>query len=245
MLDRHSAPLSSPETRMRFCECCHSDNSENGEAFYDICKDCLEILQSRPSSPDFDPMCEECCDPVIPCSRHKAASPPAELTEALDDVRDALRVTDDAKGLASLATLESLYTRQREEIATVRANWNYASQSWTDEVDQLNERIFALSSHLERLTEWKTSVLSSLESKPDFVAGEWEGDKRGWGYVFEYINWLHRDRERLKADSLTAEQADILLGLTFGMAGTGAEFAARERLKQISLGRRLSSETGE
>ena len=35
--------------RIRFCECCNSDSTENGEAFYDICADCLKILQARSS----------------------------------------------------------------------------------------------------------------------------------------------------------------------------------------------------
>ncbi len=62
------------------------------------------------------------------------------------------------------------------------------------EAERQNRKVGEYRAALAKLTEWRDSVLSALKAKPEFVAAEWAGDKQGWGFVFEFINWLYRDR---------------------------------------------------
>ena len=64
----------------------------------------------------------------------------------------------------------------------------------------------ALRAKVARLTEWKEAILGALEARQEFREGEWAGDKRGWGYVFEFINWLFRDRDALRAELAEAKR---------------------------------------
>lgn len=51
-----------------------------------------------------------------------------------------------------------------------------------------------------RLTEWKSSVLNALKTFPEFTAGEWGGDKEGWGFCFEIVRWAQRELARRQSD---------------------------------------------
>lgn len=53
---------------------------------------------------------------------------------------------------------------------------------------------------IDRLVEWKSSVLSALKTFPEFQAGEWVGDKEGWGFCFELIRWAQRESAQHEAD---------------------------------------------
>lgn len=135
----------------------------------------------------------------------------AELQKALDEIIPRnfsllLDTFDDDDWTDAHAALLALFDRQREEMA--RREVEVA-----DSLAAAGRAVEGLSSQLERLSEWKSSVLSSLESKPDFVAGKWAGDKQGWGYVFEYINWIHRELERLKAERISREELAFLVGV--------------------------------
>jgi hypothetical protein len=50
-----------------------------------------------------------------------------------------------------------------------------------------------------RLKEWRDSVSSAVKNVPEFHSGHWAGDKEGWGFHFELVNWLIRERDKLLA----------------------------------------------
>ena len=46
--------------------------------------------------------------------------------------------------------------------------------------------------------EWRKSVSTAIKNIPEFHSGEWAGDKEGWGFHFEVVNWLQRHRTELE-----------------------------------------------
>ena len=54
-----------------------------------------------------------------------------------------------------------------------------------------------LKAELEQLKEWRDAVSRGIKNIPEFGTGEWGGNKEGWGYHFEVVNWLQRERTRL------------------------------------------------
>lgn len=60
-----------------------------------------------------------------------------------------------------------------------------------------NAELAALRAENARLKEWKESVSSAIKNIPEFHTGAWAGDKEGWGFHFEVVNWLIREREKL------------------------------------------------
>lgn len=42
------------------------------------------------------------------------------------------------------------------------------------------ERLIAQLKELDKLTEWKQSILNALKDIPEWQAGEWAGDKEDW-----------------------------------------------------------------
>jgi hypothetical protein len=75
---------------------------------------------------------------------------------------------------------------------------------------------------IEELQEWRDSVSVAVKNLPEFHTGQWAGDKEGWGYHFEVVNWLSRERERLQAAN-----AELLAGLSEVLSG-----APRENVKR-------------
>jgi len=63
-----------------------------------------------------------------------------------------------------------------------------------------------LTAERDEAREWRTSVSSAIKSAPEFEPGSWAGDKEGWGYHFEIVNFLHRDRLTLRARVEEAER---------------------------------------
>jgi hypothetical protein len=51
------------------------------------------------------------------------------------------------------------------------------------------------------LEEWRDSVSGAIKLIPEFAAGRWGGDKEGWGFHFEIVNWVRREKERLEAEN--------------------------------------------
>ena len=47
-----------------------------------------------------------------------------------------------------------------------------------------------LACELEQAQEWINSVSAAVKSAPEFAAGQWAGDKEGWGYHHEVVRWL-------------------------------------------------------
>lgn len=41
---------------------------------------------------------------------------------------------------------------------------------------------------------------SAVKTIPEFHSGKWAGDKEGWGFHFELINWLRRQREAAESE---------------------------------------------
>jgi hypothetical protein len=63
-----------------------------------------------------------------------------------------------------------------------------------------------LVAEVERLKEWRDSVSSAVKSAPEFHSGHWAGDKEGWGFHFEFIRWLIRERAELVARVVALEE---------------------------------------
>jgi hypothetical protein len=62
---------------------------------------------------------------------------------------------------------------------------------------------------IAKLTEWRSSVLSRLEAMPEFRDATWAGDKRGWGYVFEFVGWLHSEVSALRSELSLSRSEDV------------------------------------
>lgn len=99
---------------------------------------------------------------------------------------------------SSASVPPELPTLSDEEMDAMKRSGLYAHGD--ARVARLLERAIALRAEVARLTEWKEAILGALEARQEFREGEWAGDKRGWGYVFEFINWLFRDRDALRAE---------------------------------------------
>lgn len=61
----------------------------------------------------------------------------------------------------------------------------------------------------DRLNQWRDSVSSAIKTIPEFSSGQWSGDKEGWGFHFEMVNFVRREREAAEA-SLRSAKADAL-----------------------------------
>lgn len=143
----------------------------------------------------------------------RPASPPAELTEAVSKFDTAARCYDfaDPEYLAAHTALVSLYTRQREEIEEVRAINRGAAKIHLDQFQEL-ERLKA-----EQGTA-NTSYASASAAQPGWaieqkaiigrlahiLLGTEDGLPIEWDKLVSAV-------ERLKADSLTAEEAQHAL----------------------------------
>lgn len=57
----------------------------------------------------------------------------------------------------------------------------------------------AMRDEIAQLREWRDNVSKAIKRSPEFEPGEWAGDKEGWGYHFEIVQFLHRDRAALQA----------------------------------------------
>jgi uncharacterized small protein (DUF1192 family) len=66
-------------------------------------------------------------------------------------------------------------------------------------VGELIERIARLEQETAALREWKKSVSGAIKCIPEFATGKWSGDKDGWGFHFEVVQWIRREKERLEA----------------------------------------------
>lgn len=73
-------------------------------------------------------------------------------------------------------------------------------ESLTKMQDDQQSELTRLRGEVERLTEWKSSVLGAIKQIPEFTTGEWGGDKEGWGFCFELIRWITRSHTTLTAD---------------------------------------------
>lgn len=47
------------------------------------------------------------------------------------------------------------------------------------------------------LEEWKNAVSGAIKAIPEFSSGLWTGDKEGWGFHFEMVTFVCRERARL------------------------------------------------
>ncbi len=56
----------------------------------------------------------------------------------------------------------------------------------------------------DELRDWRDNISNVIKSAPEFAPGEWAGDKEGWGYHFEIVAYVLRDRASLSAALATA-----------------------------------------
>lgn len=81
-----------------------------------------------------------------------------------------------------------------------------ALKLWTDrpslarKLDALTAELAERTRKRDRLQEWRDSVSTAVKNIPEFHSGEWGGDKEGWGFHFEVVNWLIRERDQARAD---------------------------------------------
>jgi hypothetical protein len=64
-----------------------------------------------------------------------------------------------------------------------------------ERVEKAEAEISSLESRLQQAQEWRDSVSGAIKQIPEFHSGKWCGDKEGWGFHFEVVRWLQRERE--------------------------------------------------
>lgn len=138
--------------------------------------------------------CKYCDEPVD--EPHRAgcpalASPTPSADTPLGELLDEFR----AASIGESRAIEFMQGSRVYDPSGSIIRYRAARQAIEEAFSKLREERGAL-------LEWKTSVMGALESKPAFREARWAGDKRGWGFVFEYVNWLHREIEGLSALSL-------------------------------------------
>ena len=52
----------------------------------------------------------------------------------------------------------------------------------------------------DALREWRNSISNVIKTAPEFAPGQWAGNKEGWGYHFEIVAYVFRDRRLLAAE---------------------------------------------
>lgn len=134
--------------------------------------------------------------------------------------------------------LSRAFLRQRDEVARLRAENAALVQTrrqlnsviatiatWRSENERLREMVSAYRKELseralelielaslraenERLMEWQSSVLGRLEAMPEFRDATWAGDKRGWGFVFEFVGWMHREIKSLRSQLAATREGE-------------------------------------
>jgi hypothetical protein len=72
-------------------------------------------------------------------------------------------------------------------------------ETYLTEADALTAAVALIAAERNRLQEWRDSVSAAIKNIPEFHTGEWGGDKEGWGFHFEVVNWFIRDRATLEA----------------------------------------------
>lgn len=116
---------------------------------------------------------------------------------------------------------EQLTQRERQALDAHNASFSALARisfatSLHGEVDEysavaeaVENELSALRVENERLMEWQSSVLGRLEQMPEFRDATWAGDKRGWGFVFEFVGWMHREIKSLRSQlAATREERD-------------------------------------
>ncbi len=103
---------------------------------------------------------------------------------------------DPPSGVAAVERVAQALAQVRQEQAAQLADAEARAERAEQERDEA--------------VEWRKSVLGAIKTSPLFQAGEWAGNKEGWGYCFELIrHWIKREAD---LDSLRAE-CDRLRGL--------------------------------
>ena len=63
------------------------------------------------------------------------------------------------------------------------------------EKKKLSQRVAELETERNKLADWKKHILNTVKAFPEYEPGDWAGDKEGWGYCFELINYVRRERD--------------------------------------------------
>lgn len=120
-----------------------------------------------------------------------------------DQLAEKVKECEAAK--AANETLGIQIARQAEQSALAdrsrEAEYKVAQGVWAThqkQFDDLHAKLAAEVERREKAEAWKANVLSALREHPEFVAGQWAGDKEGWGFCFEFISWIRREIADLK-----------------------------------------------
>lgn len=112
-----------------------------------------------------------------------------------------------AEAKLALIPMEAERDHLKTTIARLAAERD-ALRAWRDQheseylsaiINREQSARLQLERDVARLTEWKNAILGRCQAEPLFTAGQWGGDKTGWGYVFEFIGWHFREVTRLTA----------------------------------------------
>lgn len=61
-----------------------------------------------------------------------------------------------------------------------------------------------MAKEIGRLREWRDSVSSAIKTIPEFhLPDAWHGDREGWGFHFEMVNYCRRQREAAERELST------------------------------------------
>lgn len=87
-------------------------------------------------------------------------------------------------------------------------------------------KVLQLQQENDCLREWKDSVSAAIQSFQEFAAGEWAGDKSGWGYHHCVITWAQRELTKLRG---VIAQHDLCHDLHGKVGGRGLRPRLRRR----------------
>ncbi len=184
----------------------------------DECEGCGEIAARLIEDGGSNLLCEPCLklgDADIAVAQTElppARYTDAEFEQAKSELSDkgaryerALRYARERELHESITRVTSLTQRLQEKEAQTelppQESWK-ASYFWMrDQRDVAEAREAELKAEIERLREWVFTVSSAIKLIPEFFTGAWGGDKEGWGYHLEMVNYCRRKREEAEASA--------------------------------------------
>jgi len=103
------------------------------------------------------------------------------------------------ESLMELEVLNPDYEKGKIQILLCRrcgaVYWDLANPN--NELGRLREEKEVLNRKLFKAEEWRDSIVGLLKTFPEFDEMEWSGDKKSWGFCFELIKFIHKERKEL------------------------------------------------
>lgn len=86
-----------------------------------------------------------------------------------------------------------------------KANAEIERDTLRSQLAEMTKANEGLRGERDALKEWRDCVSGAIKQIPEFAAGSWYGDKEGWGFHFEMVNHVRRERDALKSELATAK----------------------------------------